>query len=656
MARILVVDGDAPLREWCGMHLATLGHTVKAVGEPRKALEALKEQVPDLVLLSTDFQGGGAWALAAGIRSNPATAAVPILFVVPAGDDAARAQAGAIEPGDVLVKPFSHPVLADTVTARLASRKGKGGGKAEDATRGVEAWTPPPGSSALLMETKVASVLVVVLRNLVSLARSLRGRSLDALLQRFFTEAREAITAQGGWVVRMDATGVTALFENSPHELRSHASHAIEAALTVVLATRRVKRWAEASLGESSTPNLSVGCGVHSGDVVVARLSMGGQLTPSIAGQTVDVANRLNGRAKGLGWSVAVSETSALLAESRFEFRRRATLTDTDHDVTIPIVEVAGFNPASALPGELPIMAEVREALLANTVMARLAGDVDPFTADQTVVINASHLVDRMLPKLPDRRVARRLGQGEQITTFMMLHVPSDREEAVKTVPLAQVSPEFVGRYLDIYRRVGKIAQRNVVAVIEAGQTPELAYVATEWLRGPSLAELVRKRLSIGVALNQLVQMCLAVDAIHDLGMFHGALRADHFLFRDERVVVLADFNASAQVYASLAEPPAAGAARADFAAGVRADLRSLGLILLAMLTDDAALAERALAGSLTSVMEASRLPLQLSSLQPCLDGLLGVGHGKPFLRARESLAEMVAVKELWSRPVFSGG
>jgi len=657
MANILVVDADAQLREWSRMHLATHGHAVKAFGEPRKALESLYEQVPDLVMLAADFEGGGAWALAAGIRSNPRTAATQILFMVPAGNSAARAQAASIDAGEVLEKPFGSATLVEAVAARIGSPDGAGPAKLDNSALGGQPWTPPPGSSALLMETKAASVLVVVLRNLVSLARSLRGRSLDALLQRFFTEARDAITTQGGWVVRIDATGVLALFENTPHEERSHASHAVEAALAVVLATRRVKRWAESTLGEVSTPNLSVGCGVHSGDVVVARLSLGGQLTPSIAGQTVDIANRLNGRAKGLGWSVAVTETSALLAESRFEFRRRATLTDTDHDVTIAIVEAAGFNPASALPGELPIMAEVREAMLANTVMARLAGDVDPFTADQTVVINSATVIDRMMPKLPDRRIARRLGQGEQVTTYMTLYVPADREEAVKTVPLAQVSPEFVERYLDLYGRIENISQRNVVSVLEVGRTSDMAFVATEWLPGPSLSDMIRKKMSIGVALSQLVQMCLAVDAIHDLGIVHGALRADHFLFRDERVVVLADFNASASVYASLADPEAdaAGNMSADLAIGMRADLRSLGLVLLAMLSHDSALIESALAGKVAKLAEASRLPLQLSPLQRCLDGLLGVGRTKPFERAQESLAELVSVKDLWSRPVFSG-
>ncbi len=659
MANILLVDADAQTREWCRLHLSTQGHTVRALEDPRLAFEVLREQTPDLALISTGLAGGAAWALTAGIRSNPRTAATPILFLVPANDPVGLAQATAIDADSILTKPLSRPNLITAVESRLGVRSASGGERSGGlrVTLANESWAPSAGSPALLMETKSATVLIVVLRNLVSLARSLRGRSLDALLQRFLSESREAISAQGGWVVRMDATGLVALFENSPHEETSHASHAIEAALLVVLATRRVKRWAESTLAETSTPNLSVGCGVHSGDVVVARLSMGGQLTPSIAGQTVDIASRLNGRAKGLGWSVAVSETSALLAESRFEFRRRATLTDTDHDVSIPIVEAAGFNPSSALPGELPLMAEVREAMVANTVMARLAGDVDPFTADQTVVINAASLVDRIMPKLPDRRIARRLGQGEQITTYMTLHVPSDREEAVKTVPLAQMSPEFVDQYLDIYRRLSAISQRNVVAILEVGKTTDVAFVATEWLPGPSLADMVRKKMSIGVALNLLVQMCLAIDAIHEIGMHHGALRAEHFLFRDERVIALVDFNASARVYRSLSESQDADASddpTESHSTGVRADMRALGLILLAMLSDDGTLSERALAGNVPALEEVSHLPLQLSSLQPCLDGLLGTGRGKPFRRARESLSELVAVKELWSRPVFS--
>src|SRR4029077_9040071 len=190
------------------------------------------------------------------------------------------------------------------------------------------------------------------------------------------------------------------------------------------------KKWAESELRDVYVPDLSVGCGVHTGEVVIARFSGSGNLALTIAGQTADLAQRLDGRAKGLGWSVAASEVAILTAGARFHVGRRASLTDTDHGVTLSMSEVLGFNPGTARPGELPLMAEMREAVLANTMLAKLAGEGEPVTGDRTTVFGTKRTGEsEALPELPQRRVARRVGAGVFVTTYVALHLPTDREE-----------------------------------------------------------------------------------------------------------------------------------------------------------------------------------------------------------------------------------
>lgn len=634
----------------------------------RRALEAARTESPDLVIVASNLPTTSAFALAAALRSNMRTATVPILFMVPAQDTTALAEAISIDADGVITKPLTRAVLMDAVASRLKGVKASlvdtqsGAAGLASIAEAVDAQSRLPGSaSGLLLEAKDATVLVVVLRNLVSLARSLQGRPLDTVLQRFVSEARDTVINHGGWVVRVDATGISALFEHSPNSERSHAARALEASLGVILAARRVKQWAEAAFSDINAPYLSVGCGIHSGEVVIARLSVSGQLTPSIAGQTVEIATRLNGRAKSLGWSVAMTESAAFLAGSRFLFGRRASVNDSDHAVTIPIVEVVGFNPGTARPGELPHMAEVREAMLANTVMARLAGDIDPRLADKTVVfnINKRGVPGEMVPEIPRRRIQRRLGQGAYVTTYLTTHVPSEREEIVKTVPLADTPPEFVERYLEDYRQISGLEQRNVLTVFEVGQVPQVAYVAAEYLSHGSLSDALRKRVPIGLALNHLAQMCLALDAVHGIGLFHGTLRSEHFLMRDERVVVMADFNVTQRIQSALEARNAqlgngALMSGVDFDDGRRADFKSLGLIFHALLSGEAN-HESELANLKTEeLIGRSRLPISLSPLQPCLDGLLGLGSPRAFERAEEVLVELLALKEIFpfdSRP-----
>jgi serine/threonine-protein kinase PpkA len=662
MQRVVLVEHDPSLREWCRLHLESQRLMVSAFDEGRHALEAARLEPPDLLVIAADLPDGGAFAMAASIRSNVRTALLPILFLVPAHDPAAFAHAISIEPQGVITKPLARVALLEAVASRL-------GGAYDPTVSGGIMRTPiqqtsvrasgvPSSPSGLMVDVRDATVLLIVLRNFVSLARTLNVKPLDTLLRRFMSGAREAIVEQGGWLVRADANGLVALFEEGPKTDRTHPGRAIASALSVVLAARHAKKWAESELRDVYVPDLSVGCGVHTGEVVIARFSGNGNLALTIAGQTADLAQRLDGRAKGLGWSVAASEAVILAAGPRFHVGRRASLTDTDHGVTLSLSEVLGFNPGTARPGELPLMAEIREAVLANTMLARLAGDADPLTADRTIVFGAKRPIEsEALPELPQRRVARRLAAGVFVTTYVTLHLPSDREEIVKTVRLRELPPRFVDAYLEEYRKLAALEQRNVVSIYEVGQTPDGGYVALESLTGGDLTEAIRKKLPVGLALNCLAQMCLALDAIHGVGITHGALRPEHFLFRPDRVLVLTDFNVTERVSDALglAYPASSGMQRKRQAralapiSGPRPDFQAMGRILHAMLTGEPSLfsaSDQELRGE--NLFDVSRLPLPLSPLQACLDGLLGVGAAQPVVCAEDVLVELLAVKEVF--------
>ena len=659
MQTVVLIEHDPALREWCRLHLESKGLKVSAFDDTPHALEAARLEPPDLLIVAGDLPAGGAFAMAASIRSNVRTALIPILFLVPTHDPAAFAHAISIEPQGVVTKPLTRAALLESVASRLGDPSISGGiAKTPRQHSPVGGSAQSSGGSGLLVDTRDATVLVVVLRNFVSLARTLNVKPLDSVLRRFMSGVRDSILEQGGWLVRSDATGLVALFEEGPRTDRTHPARAIASALGVVLAARHAKKWAESELPEVYVPDLSVGCGVHTGKLVIARFSGSSHLALTIAGPTADLAHRLDGRAKGLGWSVAVSETAALAAGSRFQMGRRASLADTDHAVTLSISEVLGFNPGTAMPGELPLMAEIREAVLANTMLAKLAGDADPMTADRTIVFGAKRPVEsEPLPDLPARRVARRIGAGIFVTTYAALHLPTDREELVKAVRLRDLPLRFVEAYLEEYRKLLGLEQRNAVSVYEVGQTPDGGYVALESLSGGGLTEAIHKKLPVGLALNYLAQMSLALDAIHGAGIIHGALRAEHFLFRQDRVLVLADFNVSERVSHALgiAYPAASGIARKPEArttpaiAGPRSDFQALGRILHAMLIDEAsAFTAPGDAWRPDGSFELTRLPLPLSPLQPCLDALLSVGAAHPVECAEDVLVELLAVKEVF--------
>jgi class 3 adenylate cyclase len=653
MPKIFLLESDPSLREWCRLHLSTDGFTVVPFDDGRRALEALRVEPPELVMIATNLTGMGAFALAAAIRSNVRSALTPILFLVPGKDTAALSQALTIEPQGVVSKPLTRELLLESVHARL-------GNPLVAAATSQQSRRPEPGApstsargtaSGPLLETKQATVLVVAVRNFVSLARALSASVLDRFMSEFAAHAREAVFNSGGWIVRADAMSMVALFEDVPDQTNPHPARALEAALGAVLASRVAKRWGESALPNRVSLDISVGCGVHTGEVIVARLTVGGSLSPCIAGQTADLAQRLEGRAKGLHWSVACSEAVSLQAGTRFEIGQRSSLTDTDHGVTIPIVEVRGYTPGAARPGELARMGEVREAMLANTLLASLAGDVDQQTAERTMLVRGAQPAEA-LPSIPGRRIERRAKQASSADAYLATHLQSGRKELIEIVRLATAPVAFVDAYLSEYRKLQKIEQRNIAGVYEVGQTKELAFVALEHVGGGSLADALRRSLAIGVALNCLAQACIALDTLHQAGVVHGNLKLEHFSFRADGALVLTDFNVTQRVGTSFGlreRPMARGPTPSRVDVAPRADFLALGKMLHALLTGDRMLlgAKFTVADD-TELERASRLPLQLSPIQACLDGLLGVGGQVPVEQGQDVLIALMTVRDIF--------
>ena len=119
MAKIVVADDDADIRELVAFKLQQTGHEVVAVGDGAAAVEACQADVPDLVVLDVMMPGMSGLDACRALRLDAALAKVPVILLT------ARAQEADIEQGfnagadDYVVKPFSPRELASRVAAVL---------------------------------------------------------------------------------------------------------------------------------------------------------------------------------------------------------------------------------------------------------------------------------------------------------------------------------------------------------------------------------------------------------------------------------------------------------------------------------------------------------------------------------------------------------
>ncbi|WP_235892404.1 SpoIIE family protein phosphatase [Mycolicibacterium hodleri] len=117
--RVLIADDNADMREYLTNLLRSSGCQVVAVNDGLQALEAVRRELPDLVISDVMMPGLDGLQLLAALRNDPRTAALPILLLsARAGQEASieGLQAGA---DDYLVKPFAAAELLARVRANV---------------------------------------------------------------------------------------------------------------------------------------------------------------------------------------------------------------------------------------------------------------------------------------------------------------------------------------------------------------------------------------------------------------------------------------------------------------------------------------------------------------------------------------------------------
>ena len=108
MARVLVVDDDAMIRNYIDMALQEEGHEVLAAEHGAAALLVLDAQTPDMILLDMRMPTMDGWEFARRYQARPGPK-VPIVVMTAAQDASQRAaQIGA---DYFLAKPFDLDAL-----------------------------------------------------------------------------------------------------------------------------------------------------------------------------------------------------------------------------------------------------------------------------------------------------------------------------------------------------------------------------------------------------------------------------------------------------------------------------------------------------------------------------------------------------------------
>lgn len=119
MARVMAVDDDPVIRGLLEVNLEMEGHAVVTAVDGQDALDKVRADPPDLILLDVMMPNVNGWQVAEALKADASTRAIPVVFLSARAMEADVRKGTEIGVESYVTKPFDPIDLMDLVSRLL---------------------------------------------------------------------------------------------------------------------------------------------------------------------------------------------------------------------------------------------------------------------------------------------------------------------------------------------------------------------------------------------------------------------------------------------------------------------------------------------------------------------------------------------------------
>ena len=343
---ILIAD-DRPESVQLVRDLLTMeGYRIVTALDGQEALDGIREQLPDLVLLDINMPLLNGYEVCQQLKADPATADIPVLMLTAWAEPDYRVKGLELGAEDYLAKPFDYRELMARIETQLRTKQERDRLRTAEKTirETFERYVPSHVVERLLADPtqvrlggtqQMVTVLFADLRGFTTLAQALPPDQLVDVLNGHLTVAAEAVLAYDGTISQYAGDLVMAIF-NAPLPQVDHAPRA-------ALAAQRLRQ-EMASYHACLPPNLRMefGVGIASGEAVVGNIGAKELLHYTAIGDTVNLAQRLEEIAGG-GEILLTEGTQQLLANTAAGVEARGCTSIRGRSEPVPVYALLGL-------------------------------------------------------------------------------------------------------------------------------------------------------------------------------------------------------------------------------------------------------------------------------------------------------------------------
>lgn len=321
--KILVVD-DMPMNVKLLQDILTVkGYDVVTASSGPEALEKIKRDAPDLVLLDVMMPGMTGFEVCQTVRADPDVRLLPIVLVT-ALDPSERVKGLDAGADDFLTKPINQPELlarvrsllrikslydqVETQKAELSQwnktleqRVQEGVAELERLSRMKRFFSPQvadlitnaDGKDPLKSHRSEITVVFIDLRGYTAFTESADPEEVMTVLREYHGAMGKLIMAHNGTVERFAGDAIM-IFFNDPIPLENPAEHAVRMSLEMhATFDECASRWKK--LGY----DLNIGIGIAQGYATLGAIGFEGRLDYGAIGAVCNLSARLCSEAKG---------------------------------------------------------------------------------------------------------------------------------------------------------------------------------------------------------------------------------------------------------------------------------------------------------------------------------------------------------------------
>ena len=292
---LLVVDDNKVNRILLSRGLEKQGHKIDTAENGKQALEKLRADSFDLVLLDIEMPEMNGYQVLETCLQDPELRDIPIIMTSSLDEIDSVVKCVELGAEDYLNKPVNPILLRARVNASLEKKRLR-----DEQRKLFRTFATKEVADELLRsgfslggEYVNASVMFADIRSFTSIGEQLEPADTIDLLNNYFALMFDAVVNNKGTVNQLEGDGFMAIF-GAPIHYDDHCEHAVHAALEMI----ELLKVFNAEQAAQNKVQIKVGIGIASGKVIAGYTGTQHRATYTCVGDIVNIAARIEKHTK----------------------------------------------------------------------------------------------------------------------------------------------------------------------------------------------------------------------------------------------------------------------------------------------------------------------------------------------------------------------